>query len=95
MVWDPAKDTIHPAIVVRAALVGFRGLPFMVQIGGPGAPACEVHASLSDRATGQKIGRVAAAVLEEHWAPLTVLTACAHDVGDAIARATKRAWKGQ
>ena len=90
---DPAQDTIHPAIVVTAALVGFRGLPFMVQVPTPGAPACELHALLTDRRSGQRIGRVAAAVLEEHWAPLTILTACAHDVGDAIARATKRAEK--
>jgi hypothetical protein len=86
----PGRDSTSPAIIVTSALVGFRGLPFMLPLGGPGAPACEVHAVLTDRATGRRVARVAAAVREEGWSPMSVINSCARDVGDAIAREVDR-----
>jgi hypothetical protein len=89
----PGRDSTAPAVIVTSALVGFRGLPFMLPLGGPGAPACELHAVLTDRQTGRKVGRVAAAVREAGWSPMSVINSCARDVGDAIARAARQGRK--
>jgi hypothetical protein len=86
---DPASPA-GPALVIASALVGFRGMPILLQLPGPGITECRIESELRDGQTGRRVGRVVAAVLEERTRPMTVLNECAHDIGDAIAGELRR-----
>src|SRR6266853_2788280 len=90
VVTDASADTAGPALIIASALVGFKGMPIMLQLSGPGITECRIESELRDGHTGRRVGRVVAAVLEERMKPMTVLNECAHDIGDGIARELRR-----
>jgi hypothetical protein len=89
-VTDAPADTAAPALVITSALVSFRGMPLYLQVPSPGVTGCEVHSELRDYRTGQRIGEIVAAELEEALTPMMVLIQCARDVADGIHRRSGR-----
>jgi hypothetical protein len=87
---DAPADAPGPALVIASTLVGFRGMPILLQLPGPGTTQCRIESELRDGQTGRRVGRVVAEDLEERLRPMTVLNECAHDIGDGIARAVQR-----
>ena len=82
----PPPDTTVAALLVTSALEGFRGMPFTLQLEGPGVTGCTLRSELRDAHTGRRIGEIVASVLEERIRPMWALVECAHDVADAIQR---------
>ncbi len=79
-------DIAGPALVITSTLEGFKGIPFTLQLGGPGVTTCALRSVLRDGDTGRRLGEILAQDLEEGIRPISVLNECARDVGDAIHR---------